>query len=482
MPDIQKIKSKGQQILSLALVGGLIYLAVLWLWPTVFHFNPQYLVENSSLKNKTFSGTVKEIVTPKLKLKAYLYEEQTNPIVSVSFLFKESGTAYEPQNLIGSATLLASMLKKGAGPYSMTNFNEQLEENAIHLGFSADKDNFYGVLLFIKDDMEKAVKLTNLALTSPKLEEKYLSLSKNDARQKYKFMQEDPNTYLNIIANEKLFSDHPYRRSLYSEINNILRRTPDDLRKYAEQYLTRDKLIVSVSGDISEDEAAKLVDSLFVSVPATSSPSNLKRAKIDIASPDDHIQRKINQSIGLFYGQGVARQDERFYPLVLAMEVLCGGGGLNSRIQKAARANQGLTYGVYGSLANLDKADFLHGRFSTTPENFYTLKQIVREEWEKLGAHGVSAEELQQVKDYMIASEPLRYADIDNISATMTGMQKMNLGLDFLQKRNTYIDNVNLEDVNRVAKEYFTPQNLRFISIGDSDKMGVEKKNENSVD
>ena len=82
----------------------------------------------------------------------------------------------------------------------------------------------------------------------------------------------------------------------------------------------------------------------------------------------------------------------------------------------------------------------------------------------------------------MIASEPLRYADIDNISATMTGMQKMNLGLDFLQKRNTYIDNVNLEDVNRVAKEYFTPQNLRFISIGDSDKMGVEKKNENSVD
>ena len=164
------------------------------------------------------------------------------------------------------------------------------------------------------------------------------------------------------------------------------------------------------------------------------------------------------------------------------MEVLCGGGGLNSRIQKAARANQGLTYGVYGSLANLDKADFLHGRFSTTPENFYTLKQIVREEWEKLGAHGVSAEELQQVKNYMIASEPLRYADIDNISATMTGMQKMNLGLDFLQKRNTYIDNVNLEDVNRVAKEYFTPQNLRFISIGDSDKMGVEKKNENSVD
>ena len=482
MPEIRKIKSKGQQILSLALIGGLIYLAVLWLWPTVFHFNPQYLVENSSLKNKTFSGTVQEIISPKLKLKAYLYEEHTNPIVSISFLFKESGTAYETQNLIGSATLLASMLKKGAGPYSMTNFNEQLEENAIHLNFSADKDNFSGSLLFIKNDIEKAVKLTNLALTRPKLEEKFLSLSKNDVRQKYKYMLEDPNAYLNIVANEKLFSDHPYHRSIHSEINNILHRTSNDLREYAKKYLTRDKLIVSISGDISENEAAKLVDSLFVSVPETSPLSDLKRAKIDINSPDEHIRRKISQSIGMFYGLGVARQDDRFYPLLLAMEVLCGGGGLNSRIQKAARANQGLTYGVYGSLANLDKADLLYGRFSTTPENFYTLKQIVRKEWEKLGIHGISAEELQQVKDYMIASEPLRYADIDNISATMTGMQKMNLGLDFLQKRNTYIDNINLEDVNLVAKEYFTPQNLRFISIGDSDKMGVEKKNENSAD
>ena len=49
-------------------------------------------------------------------------------------------------------------------------------------------------------------------------------------------------------------------------------------------------------------------------------------------------------------------------------------------------------------------------------------------------------------------------------------MQKKNLGLDFLQKRNDYIHKINIEDVNNVAKKYFIADNLRFITIGDSYK------------
>jgi len=143
---------------------------------------------------------------------------------------------------------------------------------------------------------------------------------------------------------------------------------------------------------------------------------------------------------------------------------------LTSRIQKTAREDKGLTYGVYGDLANYDKADFIYGRFSTTPENFDLLKQIIRTEWVKLGERGVTEDELNQAKNYMIASEPLRYADIDNISEVLVAMQKWNLGLDFLQKRNTYIRETRLHEVNQTAKQYFTTDNLCFVTIGDSKK------------
>ena len=44
-------------------------------------------------------------------------------------------------------------------------------------------------------------------------------------------------------------------------------------------------------------------------------------------------------------------------------------------------------------------------------------------------------------------------------------MQKLKLGLDFLQKRNEYIKNVTLEDVNNAAAKYFA-QGIKEVTIG----------------
>ena len=40
-------------------------------------------------------------------------------------------------------------------------------------------------------------------------------------------------------------------------------------------------------------------------------------------------------------------------------------------------------------------------------------------------------------------------------------MQRYDLGLDFLQKRNQYVENVTLKQLNQVAMEYFTEELLQ---------------------
>ena len=47
----------------------------------------------------------------------------------------------------------------------------------------------------------------------------------------------------------------------------------------------------------------------------------------------------------------------------------------------------------------------------------------------------------------------------------LVAMQKYNLGLDFLTKRNDYIRQVSLKDVNAVSKKYFStiPD---FVNVG----------------
>ena len=45
-------------------------------------------------------------------------------------------------------------------------------------------------------------------------------------------------------------------------------------------------------------------------------------------------------------------------------------------------------------------------------------------------------------------------------------MQLNNLGLDFLQKRNSYIKNTKVRDVNKIARELLHSDELSVISVG----------------
>ena len=99
------------------------------------------------------------------------------------------------------------------------------------------------------------------------------------------------------------------------------------------------------------------------------------------------------------------------------------------------------------------------------------MEPSLLQEWQKLGAAGVTAQELQQAKDSMIAAHNLRFASIGGIAEMLVAMQQYQLGIDFLEKRNDYVRAVTLEQVNAAAKEYFggLPD---FVTIGNlsSDK------------
>ena len=105
--------------------------------------------------------------------------------------------------------------------------------------------------------------------------------------------------------------------------------------------------------------------------------------------------------------------------------------------------------------------------FSATKENYMKANESWRKIFNDFRNKGVNSKELQKAKDYLIGSYNLRFASIENISEILTAMQKYNLGLDFLQKRNEYIKKINIEEVNDVAKKYFDVNKIISAEIGE---------------
>lgn len=431
-------------------------------------FEPKVILDKSILKEKTFETEVVEVVSPVNGIKAYLFFDNTNPIISIDFLFKKTGFAYDLKGKKGISNLAAGLLTEGAGKYSSYDFKEELENKAIMISFSSRLDDFGGSLVTIKKNDDKAYELLNLALTKPRFELEHIRIFKEQMSVMIRRQTEHPESILRIEFNKEVFGEHPYANNPLGEIADIKNITAIDLKDFVNSKFTQDVLIVGIAGDITEEEAGKMLDEVFGALPKTGNHQDIADVEINFDGRRKSIDKKAAQSIEMFAAQGVARLDKDFYPLYIANHIF-GGSGLNSRLSVSVREKEGLVYSIYSYLSANDKSKLIRGSFSSTPENINTVHEMFGKEWAKM-AEGVTQEELDDAKNYLISSYNLHFAAISDIAVILTSMQKENFGIDFLKKRNSYVQNVSLQDVNDALEVYFKNNRLIFVSIGNKDE------------
>lgn len=439
-----------------------------FLYKNYASLNIEKILDNSELKNKGLKTKIQVISQDNLS--AYFMEEHSTPIVSVSFLFRNSGTAHDAENKQGLANFSALMLTEGAGDLDSQKFKETVEENGVKLGFSVSADDFRGELAFPVENIKTAVYLLQEVFKRPRLAENSIDLKKQQLLTVLQMQNENPQQVLANKFKEDIFAGHPYARNNLGKAENIEAFTADDIRAYLSQNLAQDNLIVGIAGDLTVAEAKTLLVDLFGGLPEKSLTKPLPKIDFSADGVEYNTERSSAQALTRLAAKGTFRDSADFYPLYL-VNYIFGEAGLSARLSKTIREKEGLTYGVYTYLSISDAAALIGGEFSATRENFPKAQQMLKEEWLKLGKKGISNKELNEAKNSLINSFYLRFATIDGVSDMLVSMQKYNLGLDFLDKRNDYVRNVSLKEANAAAKKYFS-------SIPDFVNIGVDSEEE----
>ena len=137
-----------------------------------------------------------------------------------------------------------------------------------------------------------------------------------------------------------------------------------------------------------------------------------------------------------------------------------------SRLYEEVREKRGLAYSVYTYLMPLDAAGAVMGGAATANARVGETLATVREVWKTFAAEGPTAKELEDAKTYLTGAFPLRFTSSSAIADMLVGMQEENLGIDYIEKRNSYIEAVTLDDAKRVAAELYQPTKLTFAIAG----------------
>ncbi len=130
------------------------------------------------------------------------------------------------------------------------------------------------------------------------------------------------------------------------------------------------------------------------------------------------------------------------------------------------REKRGLAYSVYTYLYPLDRAAIFLGGVATKNEAVSQSIHVIREELARIAANGPTAEELDNAKRYLTGSYALRFDSSVKIANTLLWIQIEDLGIDYIDRRNSEVDAVTLDDVKRVASQLIKPGNLVITVVG----------------
>jgi zinc protease len=411
------------------------------------------------------ASKVERVVSPG-GIEAYLINEPSIPFLSLALHFK-GGSALDPAGKEGLAYMVSGLLDEGAGDLDSRAFRTELEDRAIRLSFDAARDSFTGQLKTLTEHRERAFEMLRLALVEPRFDLEPVERIRNQIQADLRRRSEDPDYLVSLTWFETALPGHPYGRPERGTLESLATITTDDLRRFVRERFAKDNLIVGVAGDVTAAELGPLLDLAFGDLPDASAP-----VEVADAEPVDGgtviVRRSVPQSRVLFGQDGLARADPDFYAAYVANHLL-GGGGFTSRLTEEVREKRGLAYSIYSYLYPLDHAPLWFGGVGTANAAVDQSIRLVRKEIARMAAGDIDAAELADAKTYLTGSFPLRLTSNDQIAGLLVSMQVDGLGIDYLEKRNGYIEAVTLEDVRRVAKRLYHPERLLVVVVGDPD-------------
>jgi zinc protease len=409
------------------------------------------------------AGRVQRVFSPG-GIEAWLVEDHAVPLVALEFSIS-GGASQDVPTRPGIATLLAGLLDEGAGPYDAEAFHRALDDKAIHLSFSADRDHFSGHLQTLERNTDAAFDLLRVALNEARLDPEPMERVREQMAAALKRDLNDPEAMANRAFRAAAFPDHPYGRAVRGELGTLPSITRADLDDLRTRAFARATLKIAAVGALDAATLARHLDEVFgawpelpelVTVPATSIANLGTRKIVDLDVPQTTIR---------FGRPGIHRRDPDFIPAMVVNYIL-GGGGLTTRLFHEVREKRGLAYSVYSQIQSFDRAAMLAGSTSTKNERAAESLAVIESEIKLLAREGPSEAELEKAKRYLTGSYALSFDTSTKIAAQLVHLRQEGFDISYLDERNKLVEAVTLAEAKRVGERLFGDGALLVTAVG----------------
>jgi len=315
-------------------------------------------------------------------------------------------------------------------------------------------------------------------VSRPRFDQEDLEREQKVVLEEMKMVEDTPDELLGELFHAAYFPDQPLGRPIEgteATVSSFDHATTSDF--HAREFSPRN-LVVAAAGNVEHAQLVEMVERGFAqtikSANGGSGSQPETNSSASAAAPILIEQKKELEQAHLILAAPwpTARSEDRYAASLLASVI---GGGTSSRLWQRIREERGLAYSVGAGGSTFSDVGVFTIYAGTSPGHLYEVLDVSLQELRRVVNERVSSAELKLSKEQAISSILLSLESSSSRASALARQEiihRRRISPDEVVKQ---INAVNCEELQKVARTYFTTEKLALGALGNLNGFHVDR-------
>ena len=391
-------------------------------------------------------------------------------------IWARRGSRHEQPELNGICHFIEHAVFKGTARRTALDIAIESDRLGGHLDALTTHEVTAFTMKVADKGLPQAFDLLADMLAQPRFAPEDLEREQKVILEEMKMVEDTPDEFLGELFNAAYFPDQALGRPIEGTAETVSSFDRDKTAEFHAREFNASNLVIAAAGNVEHARSVEMAARAFSegASPEVSSSTAGGGSKPQPSAPILIERKKELEQAHLIIAAPwpSATSEERFAASLLA-NVL--GGGTSSRLWQSIREQRGLAYSVGAGASAFSDIGVFTIYAGTSPKQLDEVVDLSLVEIRRAVHENVAEEELQLVKDQTISSILLGL-ESSSVRAGALARQEIvhgrRISPDEVISR---LEGVTIDDLQRIAKQYFTSEGLALVALGDLNGFRVDR-------
>ncbi len=371
-----------------------------------------------------------------------------------------AGAVFQPREKAGLSRFTAKMLMSGTESRSRREIIEGAESVGASIRFDSSEDLSSSVATCTPGNLENTLELLMDCIRNPSFPENEIEKVRGRLLTKILLREDKTSAVARRLAREMLYPQgNPYHAPLGGYEDSIQSIEREDLLAFWHDHYGPESMIISLSGNISMEKAAKCIGRYC---------EDWERRGERPRTPDIKVEKPKGKKKKVFSMMHKSQVDmavmcqtiPRTHPdhhALASANVILGKLGLMGRLGRSIRGEEGMAYYATCNYRPKITGGYWLAYAGVNPQNTQKALTGIYNEMESISKERINEEEFEDCVTHRIGSLALKLETCRNTAPFLNRVEVFDLGMDYANRYEDLVRNVEPEDIRRVCERYLNP-------------------------